>query len=190
VVRHGGLPERPMGADCKSVAKATEVRILYPPHGAKSAPDLGFPGRGLILLGLARSSRIRPSTAPSGQIVGRSILAVLVDGGRLGRVLGRAGRPLGPTDGVRARGGSVGRARRSGPAAASSGASQSRSWTGAAAGSPDLDGGQPRRLPYRLAAVGSSGYAEHPKGPCRVGARRRCGLPSSVPDRWTVARLR
>ena len=28
----GGLPERPMGADCKSVAKATEVRILYPPH--------------------------------------------------------------------------------------------------------------------------------------------------------------
>ncbi|CRK60098.1 hypothetical protein [Alloactinosynnema sp. L-07] len=30
--RPGGLPERPMGADCKSVAKATEVRILYPPQ--------------------------------------------------------------------------------------------------------------------------------------------------------------
>ena len=51
-----------MGADCKSVAKATEVRILYPPHGARSAPDLGFLGQGLILLSLARSSRIRPST--------------------------------------------------------------------------------------------------------------------------------
>ena len=28
----GGLPERPMGADCKSVAKATKVRILHPPQ--------------------------------------------------------------------------------------------------------------------------------------------------------------
>jgi hypothetical protein len=36
----GGLPERPMGADCKSVAKATEVRILYPPHGNDKAPEL------------------------------------------------------------------------------------------------------------------------------------------------------
>src|SRR5256885_17122517 len=37
----GGLPERPMGADCKSVAKATKVRILHPPHQARTAPDLG-----------------------------------------------------------------------------------------------------------------------------------------------------
>jgi hypothetical protein len=28
-----------MGADCKSVAKATKVRILDPPHGARTAPD-------------------------------------------------------------------------------------------------------------------------------------------------------
>ncbi len=33
MVRLGRLPERPMGADCKSVAKATEVRILYLPRG-------------------------------------------------------------------------------------------------------------------------------------------------------------
>src|SRR5437763_14517407 len=33
----GGLPERPMGADCKSVAKATTVRILHPPPGTGSA---------------------------------------------------------------------------------------------------------------------------------------------------------
>src|SRR5215471_13928535 len=36
----GGLPERPMGADCKSVAKATKVRILDPPPGTTTAPDL------------------------------------------------------------------------------------------------------------------------------------------------------
>src|SRR3954447_13960232 len=31
---HGRLPERPMGADCKSVAKASKVRILHlPPAG-------------------------------------------------------------------------------------------------------------------------------------------------------------
>lgn len=35
----GGLPERPMGADCKSVAKATEVRILYPPPQGKRSPS-------------------------------------------------------------------------------------------------------------------------------------------------------
>ena len=32
----GRLPERPMGADCKSVAKATEVRILYLPPRTKA----------------------------------------------------------------------------------------------------------------------------------------------------------
>jgi hypothetical protein len=29
-----------MGADCKSVAKASEVRILYPPPASTKAPDL------------------------------------------------------------------------------------------------------------------------------------------------------
>ena len=33
----GGLPERPMGADCKSVAKATQVRILDPPRKAPAS---------------------------------------------------------------------------------------------------------------------------------------------------------
>ena len=53
----GGLPERPMGADCKSVAKATEVRILYPP---RSAPDQhersggrSFPGSSAAFVQLA-----------------------------------------------------------------------------------------------------------------------------------------
>src|SRR4051794_8837526 len=31
---HGRLPERPMGADCKSVAKASKVRILHLPPPA------------------------------------------------------------------------------------------------------------------------------------------------------------
>src|ERR1700757_1985522 len=35
----GRLPERPMGADCKSVAKASQVRILYlPPPGQRVFP--------------------------------------------------------------------------------------------------------------------------------------------------------
>src|SRR3954453_2252800 len=42
----GGLPERPMGADCKSVAKATEVRILYPPHPPRTALHQRKRGRG------------------------------------------------------------------------------------------------------------------------------------------------
>ena len=44
----GGLPERPMGAVCKTVAKASEVRILYPPHTAESAPDQHVCGQGPI----------------------------------------------------------------------------------------------------------------------------------------------
>src|SRR6478672_6745807 len=35
---HGRLSERPMEADCKSVAKATKVRILHLPPSARSAP--------------------------------------------------------------------------------------------------------------------------------------------------------
>src|SRR3954469_23718139 len=49
VVCPGGLPERPMGADCKSVAKATEVRILYPPPPARQGPSPAeTAGRGLL----------------------------------------------------------------------------------------------------------------------------------------------
>src|SRR5438445_626144 len=33
----GRLPERPMGADCKSVAKASQVRILYLPPTSTQA---------------------------------------------------------------------------------------------------------------------------------------------------------
>jgi hypothetical protein len=29
-----------MGAVCKTVAKASEVRILHPPHPVKTGPDL------------------------------------------------------------------------------------------------------------------------------------------------------
>src|SRR4051794_11122241 len=42
--RHGRLPERPMGADCKSVAKATKVRILHLPL-AGPRPGTGPPPR-------------------------------------------------------------------------------------------------------------------------------------------------
>src|SRR5665648_297828 len=36
----GGLPERPMGVDCKSIAKASKARILHPPLRAERASDL------------------------------------------------------------------------------------------------------------------------------------------------------
>src|SRR5690606_11846361 len=39
VLGQGGLPERPKGAVCKTVAKASEVRILHPPPGSDKAPD-------------------------------------------------------------------------------------------------------------------------------------------------------
>jgi hypothetical protein len=44
----GGLPERPMGADCKSVAKATQVRILDPPQPRRTAPDLRLARSGVV----------------------------------------------------------------------------------------------------------------------------------------------
>ncbi|SIP65410.1 hypothetical protein BN9982_190034 [Mycobacterium tuberculosis] len=37
----GRLPERPMGADCKSVAKATQVRILHLPPRSSWYPGMG-----------------------------------------------------------------------------------------------------------------------------------------------------
>lgn len=36
---HGRLPERPMGADCKSVAKASKVRILHLPPPCTEGPQ-------------------------------------------------------------------------------------------------------------------------------------------------------
>jgi hypothetical protein len=59
---------------CKSVAKATQVRILDPPHGAETAPDLRKPGQGPFSLSPAVSGPQRPETTASGHIVGRSIL--------------------------------------------------------------------------------------------------------------------
>src|SRR5664280_1848746 len=35
----GRLPERPMGVDCKSIAKASKVRILHLPPCAERASD-------------------------------------------------------------------------------------------------------------------------------------------------------
>src|ERR1700749_4888704 len=43
---HGGLPEWSMGADCKSVARATKVRTLHPPPAHEMAPELERSGRG------------------------------------------------------------------------------------------------------------------------------------------------
>src|SRR5436305_1888302 len=39
-----------MGAVCKTVAKASEVRILHPPQVQQTAPDLGDPGSGADLV--------------------------------------------------------------------------------------------------------------------------------------------
>jgi hypothetical protein len=35
----GGIPKWPNGADCKSVAEASKVRILLPPPGQKTPKD-------------------------------------------------------------------------------------------------------------------------------------------------------
>src|SRR5262249_55200861 len=67
---HGGLPERSMGAVCKTVAKATEVRNLHPPHTGESASDLGKLGQRPILWYPAESSAVLQSAASCGQIVG------------------------------------------------------------------------------------------------------------------------
>jgi hypothetical protein len=62
---------------CKSVAKATQVRILDPPRVGKSAPDLGRLGQGPILLGPGESGRVRPSTGVHGNIAGTRIMGRL-----------------------------------------------------------------------------------------------------------------
>jgi hypothetical protein len=67
----GGLPERPMGAVCKTVAKASEVRILHPPPPGGTAPDLRKHVRGPRRQSPVESSRIRSVASASGPIVGR-----------------------------------------------------------------------------------------------------------------------
>jgi len=56
------LPERPMGADCKSVAKASKVRILHLPPTGKTAPDLRKRWSGAVLHCPAKAGSGRPST--------------------------------------------------------------------------------------------------------------------------------
>src|SRR3954451_6437545 len=58
--RHGRLPERPMGADCKSVAKASKVRILHLP------PMVEELVRGALLCQRSR-----------GKVSGHSVMATL-----------------------------------------------------------------------------------------------------------------
>jgi hypothetical protein len=64
VARPGGLPERPMGADCKSVAKATKVRILHPPLARDRPRELRKRLPGPFSLGPAESGRIRGLYGP------------------------------------------------------------------------------------------------------------------------------
>jgi hypothetical protein len=59
-----------MGADCKSVAKATKVRILHPPPGKQTAPDQLEAGPGPFAVRPAESSQDRVSTAVHGHIAG------------------------------------------------------------------------------------------------------------------------
>ena|SRR6266540_2044180 len=65
-----------IGAVCKTVAKASEVRILHPPHAASTAPDQHVRGQGSILSSPVESSGVRLSTTGCGQIVGRWIASV------------------------------------------------------------------------------------------------------------------
>jgi hypothetical protein len=55
-----------MGADCKSVAKATKVRILDPPHARRTAPDLLQRGQGPFPSHPTQTHRIplRPTCHP------------------------------------------------------------------------------------------------------------------------------
>ena len=65
-----------MGADCKSVAKATKVRILHPPHGAETASDLRQRGRGPFSLSPAGSGVRQRDPSVCGRTVGRTIMAL------------------------------------------------------------------------------------------------------------------
>jgi hypothetical protein len=66
----GGLPERPMGADCKSVAKATEVRILYPPPEVGTASEAAETRSGAVDSQSGRIRRLLLSTALYGNMAG------------------------------------------------------------------------------------------------------------------------
>jgi hypothetical protein len=46
-----------MGAVCKTVAKASKVRILHPPHARRTAPDLHVRVRGRVVGDLTGSHR-------------------------------------------------------------------------------------------------------------------------------------
>jgi len=56
--------------NCKTVAKATVVRIHYPPRAPCSAPELGKPGRGPIFVGPVKSRPVPLSTAIHGNMAG------------------------------------------------------------------------------------------------------------------------
>ena len=64
---HGRLPERPMGADCKSVAKASKVRILHLPPPAETAPDLQRCSSGAVAVCPIINGLDRPSTGVRGE---------------------------------------------------------------------------------------------------------------------------
>ena len=58
------------GGNCKTVAKATVVRIHYPPQTVVTASDQHKPGRRPFLLGPAGSDRRRPVTGVHGNTAG------------------------------------------------------------------------------------------------------------------------
>src|SRR5262245_23153900 len=67
----GRVPPRyAAGALCKSVAKATEVRILDPPHAVRTASDLRSRGQRPFPYGPIASRRRRPTPAAGGHMVG------------------------------------------------------------------------------------------------------------------------
>lgn len=65
----GRLPERPMGADCKSVAKASQVRILYLPPPGQSLFLASAAGLGVLIVRRA-SAAVSKATATASRSSG------------------------------------------------------------------------------------------------------------------------
>jgi hypothetical protein len=92
----GGLPERPMGAVCKTVAKASKVRILHPPHPARTAPEQHERGQGPFVCCLDRFHRLPPKAVGCGKDTATAPRSRCVPCGFRGEVPGWRGRVIEP----------------------------------------------------------------------------------------------
>src|SRR2546421_12395296 len=97
---HGGLPERSMGTVCKTVAKATKVRTLHPPHTGESARDQRKRWSRAELSSPVESGRIRPTTASGHNMPVPSSSRRSSPGGPGLAALLRGGEPTGGGPGI------------------------------------------------------------------------------------------